>query len=283
MQLRQLKSQFLEALLPSYNTDEASRFFDLLLEALEAKKRIDLVLHPELETVQVDRWQAALSDLLQFKPIQYIIGSTYFFDLRFEVSPATLIPRPETEELVDWILKDCLNQSISILDIGTGSGCIAIALAKNLPHAHVTAIDIAPDALEVAQRNAIQNKVAIQFKRQSILDTPTLNACFAEAEFDCIVSNPPYVRHLEKHEIQPNVLNHEPHLALFVADNDALLFYRHIGQFAQKHLKIGGKLYFEVNQYLGNETAAVLDQLGFKDIELRKDIFGNTRMLCCIR
>ena len=283
MQLRQLKSQFLEALLPSYNTDEASRFFDLLLEALEAKKRIDLVLHPELETVQVDRWQAALSDLLQFKPIQYIIGSTYFFDLRFEVSPATLIPRPETEELVDWILKDCLNQSISILDIGTGSGCIAIALAKNLPHAHVTAIDIAPDALEVAQRNAIQNKVAIQFKRQSILDTPTLNACFVEAEFDCIVSNPPYVRHLEKHEIQPNVLNHEPHLALFVADNDALLFYRHIGQFAQKHLKIGGKLYFEVNQYLGNETAAVLDQLGFKDIELRKDIFGNTRMLCCIR
>ena len=278
MQLRQLKSQFLEALLPSYNTDEASRFFDLLLEALEAKKRIDLVLHPELETVQ-----AALSDLLQFKPIQYIIGSTYFFDLRFEVSPATLIPRPETEELVDWILKDCLNQSISILDIGTGSGCIAIALAKNLPHAHVTAIDIAPDALEVAQRNAIQNKVAIQFKRQSILDTPTLNACFAEAEFDCIVSNPPYVRHLEKQEIQPNVLNHEPHLALFVADNDALLFYRHIGQFAQKHLKIGGKLYFEVNQYLGNETAAVLDQLGFKDIELRKDIFGNTRMLCCIR
>jgi release factor glutamine methyltransferase len=283
MQLRQLKSQFLATLTPHYDAAEAARFFDLLLDAFESKKRIDLVLEPELETQQVDRWQLALLALQKFKPIQYIIGTTVFFDLLFEVTPATLIPRPETEELVDWILRDTTNPNIALLDMGTGSGCIAIALAKNLPNAQVMALDISSAALEVAQRNAMQNGVTIQFINQSILDEATLFNCFAHCKLDIIVSNPPYVRLLEKHEIQPNVLDYEPHLALFVADEDALLFYRHIGNFAYEHLKKGGKLYVEINQYLGNETVNLMQQIGFEAIELRKDCYGNDRMLRCIR
>ena len=283
MVLLQLKSQFLDRLTPLYDAEEVARFFELLLNAFESKKRIDLALDPELETQQLDRWYQVMEALERFEPIQYIIGETEFFGLPFEVTPATLIPRPETEELVEWILKDANAASLSILEIGTGSGCIPITLAKQLPHAQVTSIDVSTEALAVATRNAKRNAVNVQFIHQSVLETEALETCFADQFFDVIVSNPPYVRHLEKHEIQPNVLEHEPHLALFVEDDDALLFYRHIGQLAQNHLKKGGKLYFEINQYLGKETVALLNQLGFQGIELRKDLFGNDRMICCER
>ncbi|RXR22468.1 peptide chain release factor N(5)-glutamine methyltransferase [Flavobacterium stagni] len=283
MVLLQLKSQFLDRLTPLYDAEEVARFFELLLNAFESKKRIDLALDPELETQQLPRWYQAMEALERFEPIQYIIGETEFFGLPFEVTPATLIPRPETEELVEWILKDANAASLSILEIGTGSGCIPITLAKQLPHAQVTSIDVSTEALAVATRNAKRNAVNVQFIHQSVLETEALETCFADQFFDVIVSNPPYVRHLEKHEIQPNVLEHEPHLALFVEDDDALLFYRHIGQLAQNHLKKGGKLYFEINQYLGKETVALLNQLGFQGIELRKDLFGNDRMIRCER
>lgn len=283
MVLLQLKSQFLDRLTPLYDAEEVARFFELLLNAFESKKRIDLVLNPQLETQLLHRWNQAMEALERFEPIQYIIGETEFYGLPFDVTPATLIPRPETEELVEWILKDAGLTSLSILDVGTGTGCIPITLAKQLPQAQVTSIDVSTEALAVATRNAQRNGVNVQFIPQSVLETEALETCFADQFFDVIVSNPPYVRHLEKEEIQPNVLKHEPHLALFVEDDDALLFYRHIGQFALHHLKKGGKLYFEINQYLGNETIALVESLGFQNIVLRKDLFGNDRMLRCER
>ena len=283
MELRQLKAQFEQQLSTLYDAEEARRFFELLLEAYEYKKRIDLVLTPDIITMQPERWQAALEALQRFEPIQYIIGTTFFYDLPFEVTPATLIPRPETEELVAWILYDFPNTNGAILDIGTGSGCIPIAIAKNCPQASVTAIDVAADALAVAQRNAQRNAVKVQFIQENALDSTAMEDRFNNQFFESIVSNPPYVRKLEKHEIQPNVLEHEPHLALFVDDEDALLFYRHIGQFALNHLKKEGKLYFEINQYLGAETKQLMEQLGFSSVTLRKDLFGNDRMLRCER
>lgn len=283
MVLLQLKSQFLDRLTPLYDAEEVARFFELLLNAFESKKRIDLVLNPQLETQLLHRWNQAMEALERFEPIQYIIGETEFYGLPFDVTPATLIPRPETEELVEWILMDVGLTSLSILDVGSGSGCIPITLAKQLPQAQVISIDVSTEALAVATRNAERNGVNVQFIPQSVLETEALERCFTNQFFDVIVSNPPYVRHLEKQEIQPNVLEHEPHLALFVEDDDALLFYLHIGQFALNHLKKGGKLYFEINQYLGNETIALVESLGFQNIVLRKDLFGNDRMLRCER
>jgi release factor glutamine methyltransferase len=181
---------------------------------------------------------------------------------------------------VEWIISSAVNmpnfKNIKILDIGTGSGCIAISLAKNIPNAEVSAIDISDKTLATAKENADLNKVAVAFIQKNILKTNDL-----EQQFDIIVSNPPYVRNLEKAEIKPNVLANEPHLALFVEDNDALIFYRKIAELATKNLSPEGKLFFEINQYLGKETVELLEQLHFKNSELRKDIYGNDRMIAC--
>ena len=166
------------------------------------------------------------------------------------------------------------SQKLEILDIGTGTGCIPISLKANLPQANVSAIDVSEKALEVAKRNAISNKVEINFIQTNILEVEDLNQYF-----DIIVSNPPYVRNLEKEEIKKNVLDYEPHLALFVEDTDALLFYRKIAQLALKNLAPNGLLFFEINQYLGKETVELLENLGFKNIELKKDMYGNDRMV----
>ena len=193
------------------------------------------------------------------------------------MNPNVLIPRPETEELVEWILANNPpheDQKLKILDIGTGSGCIAIALAKNLPNAQVFAIDVSPEAIDVAKRNAKLNHVNVTFIQQDILTTESLNEIF-----DIIVSNPPYVRNLEKHEIKNNVLDNEPHLALFVDDMDALIFYRKIVALAVKNLPENGELYFEINQYLAKETIDLLETNGFSHMELRQDIYGNNRMI----
>ena len=192
-----------------------------------------------------------------------------------------LIPRPETEELVDLIVSNfkskVSNSKLKILDIGTGSGCIPIALKKNLHHAEVFAIDVSEKALETATKNAAFNSVEVTFFLKNILETEDLGQ-----QFDIIVSNPPYVRNLEKAEINPNVLEYEPHLALFVADNDALLFYRKIAQLAQKNLNPNGKLFFEINQYLGKETVELLESFEFKNVILHKDVYGNDRMISAI-
>ena len=197
-------------------------------------------------------------------------------DLEFIVDKNVLIPRPETEDLVRWILKDIKDNrsEINILDIGTGSGCIPITLKKQLPNAKVFALDISDNALKIAMQNAKLNHVQIEFIHANILEIEKL-----DQKFDIIVSNPPYVRELEKNEMQKNVLKHEPELALFVSDEDPLLFYKKIVEFALQNLKNNGAVYFEINQYLGKETQQLLDSTNFYDIELRQDIFGNDRML----
>ena len=238
-----------------------------------------MALNPDLEIndLQLLQWEAVLLQLKQQKPIQYIMGETDFFGLPFYVNENTLIPRPETEELVDWISRDLtINEcnDLKILDIGTGSGCIAIALAKNFPNAQVFAIDVSEKALATAQKNAIRNEVNVTFIQKNILETENL-----EQQFNIIVSNPPYVRNLEKVEIHKNVLAYEPHLALFVEDDNALVFYQKITELAAKNLSENGQLYFEINQYLGKEMIKLLAENNFATIELRKDIYGNDRMI----
>ena len=280
MRVKDYRSIFIETLLPVYDAVEAESFFYLILEHKLKMRRIDLALQPDMDLAveQMVEWNAILRKLLNEVPIQYLLGTRRFYALDFEVNANVLIPRPETEELVDWILSDYKKEPVEdckILDIGTGSGCIAIALAKNISQAVVAAIDVSKKALELAQTNAQTNGVVVTFLCQNILETEDL-----QRQFDVIVSNPPYVRNLEKAEIKKNVLEHEPHLALFVDDNDALIFYRKIATLAQKNLKENGKLYFEINQYLGLEMIDLLTAMGYVAVELRKDIYGNDRMIC---
>lgn len=280
MLLKDYRTIFTQELASLYDEYETESFFYIILEDFHHMKRVDLALNPtfELSPELLLQWENVVAQLKEQRPIQYILGETEFYGLPFYVNEHTLIPRPETEELVDWIIKESKvkNQKaeFKILDIGTGTGCIAISLAKNLPNAKVFAMDVSDKALTVAKRNAERNNVDITFIHQSVLETNDLGETF-----DIIVSNPPYVRNLEKEEIKKNVLDYEPHLALFVEDNDALLFYRKITELAKINLAENGQLYFEINQYLGNEMVQLLQQHNFKDVELRKDIYGNDRMI----
>jgi release factor glutamine methyltransferase len=288
MNAKRYRTQFIQALEPIHGVDEAESFFYLILEEKHQMKRIDLALdvHFEFSDEAIIIWEELVNQLKKEMPIQYLLGNTEFFGLPFIVNENVLIPRPETEELVDWIIegeqrierlkgeKKEGQRVVKILDIGTGSGCIGISLAKNLPTANVFALDVSADALKVAKLNAERNGVFVTFLEKDILQTEDL-----VEQFDLIVSNPPYVRNLEKHEIRNNVLDYEPHIALFVDDFDALLFYRKIASLATKHLVNGGQLFFEINQYLGTEMIALLTASGFSDIELRKDIYGNDRMI----
>ncbi len=282
MLFKNYKTLFLKDLISIYDDKEIESFFFLILEKNHQLKRIDLALNPELELSesQLQEWNAILDQLKNQKPIQYILEETYFYGLPFYVDKNVLIPRPETEELVELIISKNLNfqqsNNLKILDIGTGSGCIAIAIAKNIPNASVFAIDVSQNALEIAKRNAQLNEVEVTFLQKNILEIDDL-----KQQFDIIVSNPPYVRNMEKAEINKNVLEYEPHLALFVEDNDALLFYRKISELAKKSLSPSGQLYFEINQYLGASTVELVQSFGFENIELKKDIYGNDRMISC--
>jgi release factor glutamine methyltransferase len=280
MKIKEYRSQFIQELLSTYDEGEAESFFYLILEDKHQLKRIDLALDPELVFLEDEMalWNSILEQLKLEIPIQYLLGRTSFYGLDFEVNENVLIPRPETEELVEWIIKssrsEVVSKKLKVLDIGTGSGCIAISLAKNIPNAEVYAIDVSEKALATAKRNATLNQVNLTFIIQNILETEDLNQ-----QFDIIISNPPYVRNLEKQEIKKNVLDNEPHLALFVEDDDALIFYKKIAALAQKNLSDNGQLFFEINQYLGKDMFELLEKLKFKSIELRKDIYGNDRMI----
>jgi len=280
MKIKQYRTYFIQELAPFYDAYEAESFFYLILEYRHKLRQIDLALNHELvfEEADIEKWKILLVELKKEVPIQYLLGKTNFYGLDFEVNEHVLIPRPETEELVEWIIRENSGidrlKNLKILDIGTGSGCIAISLAKNITNAKVFAIDVSVEALAMAKKNAKNNNVAVTFLLQSILETDDL-----KQHFDIIVSNPPYVRNLEKQEIKKNVLDYEPHLALFVEDNDALIFYRKITELAQKNLVENGKLYFEINQYLGTEMTDLMEKMNFKNIELRKDIYDNDRMM----
>lgn len=216
--------------------------------------------------------------LTKYEPIQYIFGKTDFYGFEFQVNPSVLIPRPETEELVEMIVREYLGKDVAILDIGTGSGCIAITLKKLLKDADVSAIDISPEALKVAERNAMNNRVSVFFYERNILE-PFRTGDSLEEDFDVIVSNPPYVMEKEKAEMEKNVLDYEPQLALFVSDNDPLIYYRNIARFAEQKLKKKGYLYFEINSKLGNEVVEMLRLLEFKNVELIQDLSGNDRFV----
>ncbi|WP_149206398.1 peptide chain release factor N(5)-glutamine methyltransferase [Flavobacterium johnsoniae] len=280
MKIKQYRTQFIKELSSLYDAYEAESFFYLILEDKHKLRQIDLALNHELAFTEEDFvvWDSLLAQLKKEVPIQYLLGKTNFYGLDFEVNENVLIPRPETEELVEWIISENKGidrkEKIKILDIGTGSGCIAVSLAKNLPNADVYAIDVSKKAIETAKRNAIRNDVNVTFIFQDILQAEEL-----KCKYDVIVSNPPYVRNLEKEEIKKNVLDYEPHLALFVDDNDALLFYRKIASLAQNNLLAKGQLYFEINQYLGKEMIELLGKMDFVNIDLRKDIYDNDRMI----
>ncbi len=282
MKIKEYKINFINSLLPFYDEMEAESFFYILLENKRQLRRIDLALDADKEFSEdeISIWTIILEKLKTQIPIQYILGTTHFYSSEFMVDENVLIPRPETEELVDWIVKlnskTSKKKNLRILDIGTGSGCIAISLAKNIPNSEVFAIDVSEKALAVAEKNSKLNTVSVTFLHKNILETTSL-----DQKFDIIVSNPPYVRNLEKAEIKPNVLDNEPHLALFVADDDALIFYKKIAELAAANLNPNGQLFFEINQYLGKETLDLLESLGLKNRELRKDIYGNDRMIAC--
>jgi len=277
MQILQFKNQFYKQLRDLYPETEIQSFFNLLVEFKLNLTRIEVALNPEyaVKEIDLDFLMKAIHDLKKQVPIQHILGETEFYGLTFNVNNNVLIPRPETEELVNWIIEDYKNYTeIKILDIGTGSGCIPISLAKNLPNAEIQAMDISPEALKIAKTNAEKNNVSVQFIEIDILNTITL-----PTTFDVIVSNPPYVRELEMKKMEENVLAHEPHLALFVKDENPLLFYNKIADLAKNHLSKSGSIYFEINQYLGKETVELLKSKGFSTVEIKKDIFGVDRMI----
>jgi len=260
-----------------YPDNETTSLSYIILEELLNTNKTKIISNKEKE-ISSDTFQNInhiISQLKLFKPIQYILGKACFFGLNFYLTENVLIPRPETEELVDWIIKENPRFVEKILDIGTGSGCIAISLAKNLPGATVFASDISSDALSITRKNSKLNNVNLQILALDILDK---NLSLNE-KFDVIVSNPPYVTEKEKSLMQPNVLNYEPELALFVSDDNPLLFYQSIISFSLKHLNPGGKLYFEINENYGKEMALLLEELNFQNICLKKDINGKDRMI----
>ena len=242
----------------------------------------DLVLKSEegLSESEMLLLMSVVKDLKKQRPIQYILGTTEFYGLEFTVNPSVLIPRPETEELVAWILeimKTYPNQKANVLDLGTGSGCIAVTLAHHLPLARVVGLDVSEEALQLARANAEQNQAKVEFLHRDIL---TMAQIGIGSGLDVMVSNPPYVRESEKDEMQPNVLDYEPNIALFVPDDDALIFYRRIKEIALKELVPGGHLFFEINEALGESVLSLFSD-AFIENELKTDLSGRVRMFHC--
>lgn len=277
MILKEFRETFSKQLSATHPKTEIDTFFFMLIEEYLGLQRIDTVLKPDflITTNKLSLLNTALKRLQNEEPLQYILGKTEFYGLPFLVNKNTLIPRPETEELVELILKEAnKSKPLQILDIGTGSGCIPVTLAKKRPKATVFAMDVSEEALSIAKQNASLHNVVINLLQEDILKAEIL-----PQKFDIIVSNPPYVRTLEKVAIKNNVLANEPHLALFVEDNNPLIFYDKIADLAKEHLRKNGKLYFEINEYLGKEMIALVALKGFKDIQLKKDVFGKDRIL----
>ncbi len=229
---------------------------------------------PDSERKEIE---SIVQRLKSFEPLQYILGETEFYGLKLNVNPSVLIPRPETEELVQWILSYEKNKTPKIIDIGTGSGCIALALKSEIPDSQVFAVDVSEKALETAAENAAKYQLKVEFIHADILHWRS----GIWEKYEVIVSNPPYVRELEKARMHSNVLEFEPASALFVSDSDPLIFYREIAKFALQNLKTGGSLYFEINEYLGAEMTGLLSDLGFRNIQIKIDLQGKNRMLRC--
>ena len=295
--MKQIISQISSQLQPAYPEDEARSLAWWIMEELTGKSRTELQFgckDTAFSPIMQEKSQEIISRLLHFEPIQYIFGHTLWCGLDLLVTPATLIPRPETAELVERINVQMVNdQMVNVLDIGTGSGCIAIALKKAHPSWSVTGIDISPEAIAIARENARRNKVEVNFQVADIFDfneeTPKFEEIVPPAgkeilnpKYDLVVSNPPYICESEKSSMRPNVLNFEPSSALFVPDADPLKFYRRIAELFS--LPLGGKgrergLFFEINEAYGPQLSAMLDRLGYTDIQIHKDIYGKDRII----
>ena len=279
MTISEIQKDFWDALSPLYGDREAKSITKIVLEKeleLSSTKlsfeRFRLVTQPQQQNLQV-----MLKRLVKHEPVQYVLGEAYFFGLWFKVNEHVLIPRPETEELVEWavaLARENKNESLHILDIGTGTGCIPITLSKSLPMAHVEACDISENALVVANENNERLKTEVRFFKLDILNDP-----LPGNSYDLVVSNPPYIAQSEKESLAPNVLNFEPHLALFAPGDDALIFYKTIAQKARAALNPNGILLFEIHANKGPEVVALLTELGYRHVEIRKDINGNNRMV----
>lgn len=271
------KIQFIRhSLLNLYHENEVETFVWLIFEHLLQYSKIEIHFrqNDNLDSDIDEKINDVVADLQIYKPIQYIFGECEFYNLRLKVDENVLIPRQETEELVRKIIDENKTNSPSILDIGTGSGCIAISLAKNIKNSKVYALDISSKALNIATQNSENNNINIEFINENIFDVEEIE----NFRFDIIVSNPPYVTENEKVEILENVLDFEPHLALFVENEKPLIFYDRICDFAIKNLNENGKLYFEINQYFGNEMKDLMKNKGFKNVEIIKDLNGNDRI-----
>lgn len=275
MQLNQIKEKFTNELQKLYSEGELRTMFFWLAEEYLQKTKIELLSNPDfsLDQKALLLFTKAIQRLKLSEPIQHILGYTEFCEMKFNVNSSVLIPRPETEELVEWIAKDYQGQSPKIIDIGTGSGCIGISLAQKIKAANVTLLDVSKDALLIAKQNAKNNSAKVSIAHKNILEIEQL-----ENDYDVIVSNPPYVLDHERHLMRENVLNHEPHLALFVKDNNPLLFYHKIANLAKAQNK-NCDLFFEINEKYGKQLLEDFEQLGFENIELKNDFLNKPRML----
>jgi release factor glutamine methyltransferase len=282
MKIGELEAHYELELESLYESTEAKALFSIAAEQVLAlsPNKLRMQKDTDISFINMQKLLSILNDLQIGKPIQHILEEAHFYGSVFKVNEHVLIPRPETEELVDWMISDCNAQfsvnsigKISILDIGTGSGCIPITLKKHLPNVEVSTLDVSADAIVVARQNALQIGVEINFIEADILTFKS------QEKFDIIVSNPPYIRDLEKTDMHNNVLVHEPHIALFVSDENPLVFYKAIADFAKTNLNSSGQLYFEINEYLGSEMVEMLKNKGFINIELRQDMQGKDRMV----
>ncbi|MBW6483248.1 MAG: peptide chain release factor N(5)-glutamine methyltransferase [Vicingaceae bacterium] len=278
-QLSSIITYFKNELSDFYDVHEINSMLFIVLEHYFKLSKSELILQPTKLFSESDLLLIinTVKALKTYKPLAYILGEWEFFGLTLKVDEYVLIPRPETEELVQLISNENL-LATSVLDIGTGSGCIALALKKNLPQTKVEAWDVSEKALAIAKTNAIKNKLAVDFKRVDILNVDVS----LPKKFDVIVSNPPYIQQKEKELMDKNVLDFEPHLALFVENDNPLLFYDKIGDFATKNLKLNGKLYVEINEAFGNEVVQLLMQKGFQQVKVYKDINGKDRIVQCV-
>lgn len=269
-------------LAPTYGESEARWMVRIIMQELKGYSRVELAVKADAEVSDylIAKVGGIVDRLLTGEPLQYIFGATEFYGLRLAVSPAVLIPRPETAELVDLIVREnARRQDLRVLDVCTGSGCIAVALARNLPFAQVEAIDISGDALDVARSNAASLKVKVSFRQADALRLPSEQ----EPRFDIVVSNPPYVLDSERVEMSANVLDHEPHIALFVPDSDPLRFYLSIAAYAMTALTAGGRLYFELNPLTAESLVRELRSAGWTDVVLLPDTDGKRRFLSATR
>ncbi|HRI21189.1 MAG TPA: peptide chain release factor N(5)-glutamine methyltransferase [Panacibacter sp.] len=289
MTVQQTYSRLVAQLLELYDEREAVAIADWVIENITGFKKIGRIMNKQflLNDTQQKKMVHYTEQLLQQKPVQYVLHEAWFAGLKLYVDENVLIPRPETEELIEWVAADCIKSKdiasgccYSVLDIGTGSGCIAIALRKKIPFAEISAVDISDAALSTAKKNAAEHQTDIRFDQLDILDKASWKQL---PVFDIIVSNPPYIKANEILTMKENVLKHEPHIALFVPDEDALIFYTTIAVFGFEHLVNTGKLYFEINELHGADVCAMLSNYGYNHVELRKDFQGKDRMVCAVK